>query len=206
MKKLLLTLLSAFLLLTGCSAESSIRKTVDSYYQALESGDIKEASQYLNDSETKSLNESIASLEEVKKEFKDSDTEKSVVNQIDDLEKEIAKATWQSHTINNIKIKSDTSATATVTVKGVTSEDMATAISTIDYNSFYSQVADKTQEIMTEKGEKDAEKYLYKQMASFLQKKVTDALKDTKATNKKYTVKLEKKNAGWMITSMKEKK
>lgn len=206
MKKLLIAVLSAFLLLTGCSAESSVKKTVNAFYEALESGDMDTASQYLNDEETKALNESISSLEEVKKEFRDSDTEKSVINKIDDLEKQIMKATWQSHSIDSVKTKSDTSATAEVTVKGVSAEDMNTAISSIDYNSFYSEVADQTQKVMNEKGEKEAEKYLYQQMASFLQEKVTDALKDTKSGKQKYTVKLEKKNAGWMITGITEKK
>ena len=206
MKKLFITVLSAFLFLTGCSAESNIRKTVDEYYQALEDGDIDTASQYLNDDETDTLKESISSLEEVKKEFKDADTEKSVIHEIDDLEEKIVKATWQSHTIDSIKTKSDTSATASVTVRGVTAEDMTTAISSIDYNSFYEDVADDTQKVMSEKGEKEAEKYLYKEMASFLKDKVTDALKDTKAKKQKYTVKLEKKNAGWIITDISEKK
>lgn len=205
MKKLLVTILSLFLFLTGCSAESSIRKTTDDFYKALESGDISTASQYLNDDETDTLKESVSSLEEVKKEFKDADTEKSVMNEIDDLEKQIVRTTWQSHTINSVKTKSDTSATVSVTVKGVTAEDMTTAISSIDYNSFYDEVADDTQKIMNEKGEKEAEKYLYEKMASFLKDKVTDALKDTKAKDQKYTVKLEKKNAGWIITGISEK-
>lgn len=205
MKKLLVTILSLFFLLTGCSAESSIRKTTDDFYKALESGDISAASQYLNDDETDTLKESVSSLEEVKKEFKDADTEKSVVSEIDDLEKQIVSTTWQSHTINSIKTKSDTSATVSVTVKGVNAEDMATAISSIDYNSFYDEVADDTQKVMNEKGEKEAEKYLYGKMASFLKDKVTDALKDTKAKNQKYTLILEKKNAGWIITDISEK-
>lgn len=205
MKKLLVTILSLFFLLTGCSAESSIRKTTDNFYKALESGDISAASQYLNDDETDTLKESVSSLEEVKKEFKDADTEKSVVSEIDDLEKQIVSTTWQSHTINSIKTKSDTSATVSVTVKGVNAEDMATAISSIDYNSFYDEVADDTQKVMNEKGEKEAEKYLYGKMASFLKDKVTDALKDTKAKNQKYTLILEKKNAGWIITDISEK-
>lgn len=206
MKKLLIAILSVFLLLTGCSAESSVKKTVSEFYEALESGEMDTASRYLNDEEAKTLNESISSLEEVKKEFRDSDTEKSVINKINDLEKQIMKATWQSHSIDSVKAESDTAATAEVTVNGVSAEDMNAAISSIDYNSFYSEVADETQKVMNEKGEKEAEKYLYRQMASFLQEKVTDALKDTKATKQKYTVKLEKKNAGWIITGITEKK
>lgn len=189
MKKLFTALL-AILFLTGCSSPSP-ESTVNSFYEALEKGDIDTAETYIDDDISDEIGESFASLDEVANEFKDAGADKDAQNTIKGLKSTLIKAAFQSHKVDKTENTSDTEATVTVTVTGVTDEAMSEAMSSIDYSDFYNTIDSDI-----------SEKELYNKAADFLKEQAENALKSAKTGKTKYKLTLEKKNAGWIIQTI----
>ncbi len=189
MKKLFTALLT-ILFLTGCSSPSA-ESTVNSFYEALENGDIDTAETYVDDDISDTIGESFASLDEVSKEFKDAGADKEAQNTIKGLKSTLIKAAFQSHKVDKTENTSETKATVTVTVTGVTDEAMSEAMASIDYSDFYNTIDSDT-----------SEKELYNKAADFLKEQAEKALKSADTGKTKYKLTLEKKNAGWIIQTI----
>lgn len=189
MKKLFTALLT-ILFLTGCSSPSP-ESTVNSFFEALEKGDMDTAETYIDDDISDTIGESFASLDEISDEFKDAGADKDAQNKVKGLKNALVKAAFQSHKVDKTDNTSDTKATVTVTVTGVTDESMTDAMASIDYSDFYSTIDSDT-----------SEKDLYNKAADFLDEQTEKALKSADTGETKYKLTLEKKNAGWIIKTI----
>lgn len=189
MKKLFTALLT-ILFLTGCSSPSP-ESTVNSFFEALEKGDMDTAETYIDDDISDTIGESFESLDEISDEFKDAGADKDAQNKVKGLKNTLVKAAFQSHKVDKTDNTSNTEATVTVTVTGVTDESMTDAMASIDYSDFYSTIDSDT-----------SEKELYNKAADFLDEQTEKALKSADTGETKYKLTLEKKNAGWIIKTI----
>ena len=81
-------------------------------------------------------------------------------------------------------------------------DDISNALSTLDMNSFMTDISDQVMEKYSSEGEKAAQDFVMSSMADWISKNYTSALSALSYSHETVTVTVENQNGAWLITDM----
>lgn len=208
MKKLLKFTLALTLACTlaACTSakESGAKNAVNSYYVALEEGDLDEAGNYLSDTSIGSfdqLKEVEDEMDSMLEQYNVSDATKKLFS---DGFKTLVKYCIKSHKITGTQKVSDTEYKVTAETSVLNSDDITNAISSIDSNSFLTDISSQVMDKYTNEGEAAATEFMMSQMATWLTTNFGDALKNLQPSTQTVTATVDLKDNNWLITNLSE--
>lgn len=190
--------------LTACSSwqESAAKNAVNSYYVALEEGDLDKAYDYVNadtNTDFTTLKNSEDSLNTALDQYNISDDTKALFKQ---AYATIIKYCVRSHSIKSTERVSDTEYKVTVDASILSSEDITNAVSTVDTSTYLNSIADQVTEKYQSEGEQAAAEFMMSSLAPWIQETYTTALKDLTPTTQTVIITVDQSNSKWQITNM----
>ena len=205
MKKLgtlLLTLVLAFTLCACDTEKKEAVKTVDAFYSALEEGSARKAQNYMSDDLQSSLSSLTASIQSIEDMADQYGAEDETNNKLNDAFASVIRLCVKSHKINKTEKVSSSQYKVTVDVEMLDPDDISNALSTLDMNSFMTDISDQVMEKYSSEGEKAAQDFVMSSMADWISKNYTSALSALSYSHETVTVTVENQNGAWLITDM----
>jgi len=210
MNKIMRITLAAMLLctMTACvpSKESAAKNTVNSYFVSLEEGNLDDAYKYLDTNTAdnfSSLKDAENQMTTMLDQYNVSDVTKQLFS---DAFNGIVKLCIKSHKITHTEKVSDAEYKITTTASILDSDDITNAISSIDSNSFFTDISSKVMEKYTNEGETAAMEYMMTEMANWLTSSFSSALSNLQPSDQTIVATVDKKDNDWLITSLEEQK
>ena len=202
-------MLAVLLVLAGCgkaTPEAQVKKTAETFINALDSGDTEKAKEQSSE-DVQKMCDAIESSFKTPASFSSTDLSDDAKKKLAEIEKEIRTSSFENPKIKDVKEVNERKYEVTFSMDFLDTADIRKYFAGEEYKALISTLSVEATEMQKKDGDEAAKKYMMEQLVDKIYSVYTEQLKDKKYNNEDSIITLEQQDDGkWFVTDIKDAK
>lgn len=193
---------AALVTLCGCSADQAVRKTADSFWNAMSAGEIEKAKSYVLPEMYGSFDSMSSAADDLITAGQEIEVSEETQKTIDEFSSNIVRITYGNHKIDSLQEISDDEYEVIVSLQVASADSLQSALEEVDYQSHVNEYQEEIITIMNSEGLQKAYSRMYELIFSYLNDNVDQIASKLQYYDQSAKMTIVKKDGKWLISKI----